>query len=203
VGDNGEKTFYIEVPNILYTLRDLGIWDLIYEHCSYFSATSLSKLFEKLNFGVINVNESYMGQFLSIEASTVASEESYQTYVNVKTIQDLVEKFAISFNQKIDKWKEKIADFQSQDKTVVAWGGGSKGVSFLNFLKTSDSIKHIVDINPRKTGKYVAGTGQKYIIPEELKQIRPDVVIIMNPVYKKEITTTLQEMGLFPEVLVA
>lgn len=31
---------FFEVPNVLFTLKDLSIWDLIYENCSYFSAVS-------------------------------------------------------------------------------------------------------------------------------------------------------------------
>ncbi len=36
-GISSETVMYFEVPNALYTLRDLGIWDLIYEHVSYFT----------------------------------------------------------------------------------------------------------------------------------------------------------------------
>jgi hypothetical protein len=38
--------FYLEVPNGLFTLRDLGIWDLIYEHCQYFTAASFVAVVE-------------------------------------------------------------------------------------------------------------------------------------------------------------
>ena len=197
-------TFYFEVPNILYTLRDLGIWDLIYEHCSYFSAPSLSMLFEKLGFEVQNVTENYLGQFLAIEANTQKkSRNGFQKYVSITDVKKLVDNFSISFYQKLQEWEERLDIFKKEGKKIVAWGGGAKGVSFLNFLKTEDLIHEIVDINPRKHGKYVAGTGQKYILPEELVKIKPDVVILMNPIYKNEITKTLSNLNLFPEILVA
>ncbi len=36
---------FFEVPNGLYPLRDGGIWDIIYEHCSYFTPNSLARVF--------------------------------------------------------------------------------------------------------------------------------------------------------------
>ena len=196
--------FYFEVPNILYTLRDQGIWDLIYEHCSYFSAPSLTSIFENLGFEVKNVSENYLGQFLSIEASTHRNtSENYKPYISIEEVSSLVENFSASFNHKISEWQNKLNNYRSKGKKVVAWGGGAKGVSFLNFLKTEGFIHEIVDINPRKQDMYIAGTGQKYILPEQLVTLSPDVVILMNPIYEKEISNTLKELNLSPEVLIA
>ena len=43
----GGPSVFFEVPNGLWTLRDLGIWDIIYEHCSYFTSPSLAHLFTR------------------------------------------------------------------------------------------------------------------------------------------------------------
>ena len=45
------------------------------------------------------------------------------------------------------------------------------------------------------------GTGQKIVNPEYLKSYKPDIVIIMNSVYYKEISGALYKMGLTPELL--
>jgi hypothetical protein len=34
-----------------------------------------------------------------------------------------------------------------------------------------------------------------------LRQYQPDVVIVMNPIYRQEIESQLQEMGLSPELI--
>jgi hypothetical protein len=47
----------------------------------------------------------------------------------------------------------------------------------------------------------LAGTGQEIISPDFLKDYRPDLVIIMNSVYKQEIERDLAEMGLSPEII--
>ena len=79
------------------------------------------------------------------------------------------------------------------------WGSGSKGVTFLNVLQTQNQIRHIVDINPRKQGKFIPGSGQQIIAPEALKANPPDVIIIVNAIYESEIQQQLQEMGLTPK----
>ncbi len=44
-----------------------------------------------------------------------------------------------------------------------------------------------MDLNPNKQGNYIAGTGQKFVSPEFLSEFNPDSVIVMNPIYAKEI----------------
>jgi hypothetical protein len=83
----------------------------------------------------------------------------------------------------------------------VAWGAGSKGNSFLNLV--GRDVKAIVDINPKKRGKFVAGTGQPIVAPEDLIGIEPATVVIMNPVYRSEIAAQLEQLGLKPRLLVA
>ena len=59
IGPNGAA--YFEVPDALYTLRDLGIWDLIYEHCSYFPAQAVERLFHRHGFGIPEVESVFAG----------------------------------------------------------------------------------------------------------------------------------------------
>ena len=61
---------FFEVPNSLYTLRDGGIWDLIYEHRSYFSPLSLARIFWGCGFEPLEIQETYGKQFLTIHAVT-------------------------------------------------------------------------------------------------------------------------------------
>ena len=74
-------------------------------------------------------------------------------------------------------------------------------MTFLNLLKTQGSIEYVVDINPRKQGMYVAGTGQEIIPPELLPKHPPDVAIVMNPIYETEIRQVLKDLGLDCEVV--
>ena len=44
-------------------------------------------------------------------------------------------------------------------------------------------------------------TGQEIVSPDFLGEYRPDVVIVMNPVYVNEIKQDLSRLGLSPKVL--
>jgi hypothetical protein len=47
---------------------------------------------------------------------------------------------------------------------------------------------------------YIPGIGSKYVQPDFLKEYRPDTVIIMNGVYKDEITESIHKMGVYPQI---
>jgi hypothetical protein len=86
------------------------------------------------------------------------------------------------------------------DKHVIIWGAGSKGVTFLNIFKKFN-IDYAVDINPNKQGKYVPGSGQEIIPPKFLKTYKPDILIIMNPIYKKEIEKIIRDLKIKTKIL--
>jgi ABC-type hemin transport system substrate-binding protein len=74
-------------------------------------------------------------------------------------------------------------------------------VAYLTALGLTDEIECAVDINPHKAGKFMAGTGHRIVLPEALVEIRPDVVVVMNPIYCEEIAATLDGLGLHPEIV--
>ena len=62
-------------------------------------------------------------------------------------------------------------------------------------------VCHVVDINPHRCGHSMSGTGHPIVAPAELETLKPDVIIVMNPVYRDEIVADLNSMGLEPDVL--
>ena len=206
VGNRMETVVFFEVPNVMYTLKDLGIWDLIYEHCSYFSAPSLREVFRSSGFAVQELHELYEGQFLGIDTVAIAGGASGQdaaTAGDVRNVAGYVRRFADEYAAKVSHWKRRLSEWNHAGKKVAIWGGGSKGVTFLNVLQPGETVGCMVDINPRKQGMYVSGTGQTVVGPEDLRAYKPDVVVIMNPVYKPEIAATLAGLNLSPAIEIA
>ncbi|MBN2366689.1 MAG: methyltransferase domain-containing protein [Calditrichaeota bacterium] len=203
---NSDTHLYFEVPNVMYTIEQSGIWDLIYEHVSYFSAFSLKELFYLNHFQIQAVKEQYDGQFLGIEASIVIDNKQNQHHFapdDLVIINDLVIKFEKLFKEKVSSFQNKLDQLFQQGKKTVIWGGGSKGVTMANLLNTKVKIDYIVDLNPRKQGKFVAGTGNQIISPDFLKSYKPDWIILMNPVYANEVKKIVNELGLKAEYLYA
>lgn len=206
IGDRRQIVVFFEVPNALFTLRELGIWDVIYEHYSYFTPLSLQTAFRKNGFEVLKVAETFNGQFLTIEAAPRDLRPAF-SQPERGDLAPLIQ-YAAGFTE---KYRSKLAysvnmleQAAQKGKKVVLWGAGSKGVTFLNVLGShSHQIEYIVDINPRKKGKFVAGSGQEIIPPAFLTSYQPDVIIVMNANYKGEIQKDLENLGVAAEILMA
>ncbi len=76
-------------------------------------------------------------------------------------------------------------------------------MAFLTTLGNWYEVAYAVDINPLKHGTFMAGTGQEVVSPETLRDYKPDAVIVMNPVYCREIGEQLEGLGVKAELLTA
>jgi hypothetical protein len=178
-------------------MDQFSVWDIIYEHFAYYSMSSLEYLFYTSKLKVTQIYETYGNQFLCIEASTQPQSNGLSSGF-LLSLQEMEKKVLLFENQiqkKISQWKQIFQKMKNNPSKNIVWGSGSKGVTFLNLMKDDLSVRYIVDINPAKQGKYVAGTGHEIINPEKLRDIRPETIIITNPLYKEEIKTSLHRLG--------
>ena len=196
---------FFEVPNALYTLRELGIWDIIYEHPSLFTPSSLEHLFIASGFMPLEVEEVYGRQFLTILAKPVdpiRQAEQHKKRVSVKNeaVDPMLVGFAEKYRTTVQKWKNKITNYSNAGEKIVLWGSGSKGVTFLNIAAQDGPIQYVVDINLRKQGRYVSCTGQVIVPPDFLTNYQPDLVLVMNPLYRGEVQSALCSLGVAARV---
>ncbi|MEM6830441.1 MAG: class I SAM-dependent methyltransferase [Bacteroidota bacterium] len=202
IGNNLDTTIFFQIPEAGRVLKDLGFWDVYYEHCSYFSPESLEYLFKRAGFDVLEVGTEYDDQYLMIEAKPSVKEYTDGDIdIDTSQILDYFEYFRDNIYGILDQWKALIHSYLEKGKKIVLWGGGSKAVAFMTTLGITDEIKYAVDINPYKHDHYLPGSGQKVIAPENLIAYQPDYVILMNPIYTEEVTKQLQEMDLYPEII--
>jgi hypothetical protein len=191
---------FFEVPNGEYTLRNVFVWDVIYEHPCYFTADSARRLFVAAGFGVAEVCEEFEGQYLGIHATTGAQGQGAAELVPGQgpergSVHKTTESFADEFEKLKVVWTSELENIGREGRRAVIWGAGSKGVTFLNLLDREGRIEYAVDVSPSKQGKFVPGTGQEIVPPEFLPSFRPSDIMVMNPVYEGEIKTMLGEMG--------
>jgi SAM-dependent methyltransferase len=203
IGNRFDTMVFFQIPNGRWVFEGLGFWDIYYEHCSYFSKGSLNTLFSKCGFDVLEVTSEYDDQYLAIEAKPSKNIEGKR----LKTLDDrdeiisIVDDFKKNIVTRLQNWELQLNKWSEENKKVVLWGGGSKGVAFLTTLNITDQIKYAVDINPYKHGTFLAGTGQEIVSPEFLKDYDPDAVIIMNPIYTEEISADLKKLGVMAEII--
>ena len=200
--DSPDTCVFFQVPDVLRVLEEEAFWDIYYEHCSYFSVGSLARLFRGTGFDVLDVGREYNDQYATVEArasnGTAATLNAEDDLQNLKS---LVQSFAIRVPRRIVEWRNRLEDYREKGLKTVVWGAGSKGVTFLSTLNVPGAVEYVVDINPHMSAHYMAKTGLEIVRPSILRDYRPDVVIVMNPVYREEIIAELANLGLKPEVV--
>jgi hypothetical protein len=202
IGDRQDTIVFFQVPDVTRILRECAFEDIYYEHCSYFSPGSLARLFRSCRFDILELKTVYQGQYLIIEAKPAA--EPTQPQLPIEQDLQILEKSILNFRERytaaVQYWYDFMKKVKQERKRTVIWGSGSKGVAFLNSVPNSNFVEYVVDINPYRQGTFMAGTGQAIVAPEYLKQYRPDVVIIMNAVYRKEIQIDLHRLDCSPTI---
>ena len=195
---------YFEVPNVRFILNRHSVWDIIYEHCNYFSIESLGSVFAKCGFEILRLESTYGDQFLGIEARPSQPSENSappSEWGDFDELRRSVVGFASTAQSRFQEWRDRLAGFRTAARKAVIWGAGAKAVGFLNMLQIGDEVPYAVDINPYKSGNHLAGTGQRIVPPEFLRVFRPDAVILMNKIYEEEVAAQLAMLHVDAEIV--
>jgi hypothetical protein len=203
IGNRSDTTVFFQVPDAIRVLRDCAFWDIYYEHCSYFCAGSLTRVFREAGFQVLETWNGYDGQYLMITArpSPEIAESNQLEKETPVLVSGAIKDFLEQQSARVRYWRQQLTDLKLNHQRAVVWGSGSKGVAFLTSLNLNGAIEYVVDINPYRQGKFMAGTGQEIVGPEFLRQYKPDLAIVMNPIYRTEIREDLRRMRLTTEVV--
>jgi SAM-dependent methyltransferase len=186
---------YFEVPNALLSLRDLSLWNLIYEHPLYYATTSLAYLFRSCGFEVLDAREVYEGQFVSVDVRPGTEDDSLPPAAEVEAVLAYAEGFRRHCEELTSGWRQRLTALADAGERAVLWGAGAKAVTFANLLGIDGAIELAVDVNPGKQGTFLAGSGQRIVAPEALVGYRPGLVVVMNPIYEDEIRAQLRTLG--------
>ncbi|MEX2217480.1 MAG: class I SAM-dependent methyltransferase, partial [Phycisphaerales bacterium] len=202
-GAGGEGAIFVEVPNGRWLVESRAVWDVIYEHCTYYTPGSLARVLEAAGFAVERVEAAYGDQFLTALARVGSPGAGAAKGPNAGEAA-AARGFGEGHREKVGHWTLVLAERAARRERVALWGAGSKGVTFLNALGSAAAgVACAVDANPRKQGCFIAGAGHEIVAPASLAAQRPAAVIVMNPLYQKEVAGALAQLGLSPEVLVA
>ena len=197
---NGQEDaiVYFEVPHAEHNLKELCIWNFVYEHRSWFTQNSLKQTFELCGFEVLDIHPCWHKEFLAIEArpGSIKQEHSFRPD---QEVHQLVMGLSQALDQLKAETENRLDKLRKEGKKLSAWGAGSRAVTFFNMFDTNDWVSEIVDINKNRQGKYLPGSGQKVIAPDQLRAINPDLLIITNPTYADEIKAQVKALGLEPE----
>ncbi|HET6533324.1 MAG TPA: methyltransferase domain-containing protein [Actinoplanes sp.] len=199
---------YLEIPDAGYDLATAG-WEVIYPHVSYFDAYPLVRIVERAGWRVDDTGTLFGGMFRFIEMSANTSGDPTSDHRPTPEAVDRDRQLAAiaTFPQRHEAertaWRARIGDLVDRGARPVLWGAGSRGVQFLTFADADKRLAGVVDVNPRKWGRYLPMTAHRVDAPETLTALKPAAVIITNPSYRTEIAAQLRDLGVEAELLVA
>ncbi len=175
---------FFETPDADWIFRNVVLWDVFYEHCSLFTAASLSGAFARAGFAVGGVRHVFGDQYLWLDATPAGPQAPPPA--------DGAAARALAFGAEaalqVRHWQARLAALGP----VAVWGAGAKGATLASLADPQcRGIAALVDINPAKQGRFVAGTGHPIIAPADLAARGVRHVLPVNPAYAAEIAALL------------
>jgi SAM-dependent methyltransferase len=197
----------MEFPHLMRLIED-NQWDTIYhEHFSYFSFLTVSRVFEAHGLRLFDVEElPTHGGSLRIfgchaddeakpdsdaarelrERERAAGYESLDTYLGYGRTVAADKRAILSF----------LIDLKEQRLSIAGYGAPAKGNTLLNYCGIgTDMVEFTCDLNPHKQGHFLPGSHIPIRSPEEIRERRPDVVLILPWNLKDEIVEQLGFIG--------
>ena len=175
--NGGKGHIYIEVPCLDWICRRRAWFDIFYEHVNYFRLTDFQRMFGT----ILERGHSFGGQYLYVVADLASLR---RPRFDATCALD----FPADFLAGIDR----LAAIARASGRNAVWGAASKGVVFAVYMKRADArLEFVIDINPVKHGKYLAGSGLRVLPPHEaMRLLQPgDNIFVMNSNYLDEIVT--------------
>jgi hypothetical protein len=185
----GVSTF--EFPHLLRLITESQFDTIYHEHYSYLSLTAVQRIFEHNGLNVFDVEElPTHGGSLRVYAQRKDSGErgisqSVSRLLELETAAGMNnEAFYAGFQAKANKVKNDFLSFlieaQRAGKSVAGYGAAAKGNTLLNYAGVrSDLMPYVVDRNPAKQDKFLPGCRIPIVVEGQLKQTRPNYVVIL------------------------
>jgi SAM-dependent methyltransferase len=182
--DGGRVVLAIETPCVEWIVRNEVVHDFFYEHCNYFSADTLRLAMLSAGFSDVRIEHVFDGQYMLARA-VGGSDGRPEPPANANDRAKAFAHFADKAIARTIAWGQRL---DAQGGNVALWGGGAKGATFAVTVDPDcRRIACLIDINPRKQGYFVPGSGHKILAPGEAAAAGVRVVIVMNPNYRNEI----------------
>jgi SAM-dependent methyltransferase len=195
IGDTSRAPLFVEVPDLEWILEHRAFWDFCYEHCNYFTNTTLSAVLSRAGFEPTLSGVTFGRQYRWMEAAPAAETVGP---VPDETVARYLREYAQGEESRVRAIRERLRDLRLHGRTVAVWGMATKGIMFsLMVDPDSNLLDYTVDVNTNKQGCFVPISGRRIDAPSVLKQVggRPAIVVVMNPNYVSEIAAMCRGLG--------
>lgn len=192
---SGTRVFYADVPNARAVFAGSSTWDLTYQHVNYFERRTLEKLCVAAGFRILAAGSALEGQFAYVEAEPGGGlGRGPTTEADGRSEELSTTDVAAAFAARVERARRAVREWRARGLRIALWGAGSRGVTFLDLIDVEGAVGAVVDLNPAKRGRFVPGSGQPILAPTALRDYRPDVVVLTNPLYEAEVKSMLHSL---------
>lgn len=180
----------LEFPHVMNLINQNQFDTIYHEHFSYLSLYSVNRIFSSVGLRVWHVEKlATHGGSLRIygchhydkrknnqSVKKLLNEESNAALQKLETY--------LNFKDKVNKIKDDLISFlikqKKAGKKVVAYGAAAKGNTLLNYAGLKkDLIEFVVDKSSSKIGKYLPASHIQILNEREIRNARPDYVLIL------------------------
>jgi hypothetical protein len=185
----GVSTF--EFPHLMRLIAENQFDTIYHEHFSYLSFFAVNQIFKANGLAVFDVEElpTHGGSLRVYAQRSDTGKQPSSAKVN-QLLQREVQAgmnsrdYYAGFQDKTDKVKNDFLSFlldaKRNSKKVAAYGAAAKGNTLINYAGIRpDLITFVVDRNPAKQGKYMPGSHIPILGEDQLKNSKPDYVVIL------------------------
>jgi hypothetical protein len=203
--ERGVATF--EFPHLLNLVRERQFDTIYHEHYSYLSLISVQRIFRENGLSVFDVEElPTHGGSLRVYAQRSDTgvrsvTPAVATLLSVEMGAGMNDRaFYQLFQPAAERVKDDfvafLIDARRAGKRVAAYGAAAKGNTLLNFAGIrGDLIAFVVDRAPSKQGKYLPGSRIPIVGEDQLREAKPDYVVLLPWNLRAELVKQLSYVG--------
>ena len=196
--------WHFEQAYLPLTLKSLSYDTACHEHIEYYSMLSVQNILERAGMKIVDVtlNDINGGSF----AVTACKDTNTSIKVNHSVINWMIDEeykmglhttkpyfeFAQRTYEHRDSLVNLVRSLRADGKTIYGYGASTKGNVLLQWCGfTSDDITAIGEVNPDKFGCMTPGTNIPIISEQDVKDSKPDYMIVLpwhfkNGIIKRE-----------------
>jgi SAM-dependent methyltransferase len=198
----------IEFPHLMKLMEENQFDTIYHEHFSYFSFTTVDKIFANHGLAIFDVDElpTHGGSLrIYVRHTENTSQPIDQKVIHMKNRESqdgfIHLEHYLTFSEKVKEIKRRILAFliniKRDGKSIVGYGAPAKGNTLLNYCGIrSDFIDYTVDRSPHKQRHYLPGTHIPIYSLDMINKTKPNYVLILPWNLKDEI---MQQMSYIRE----
>jgi len=183
-------TITLEFPHLMRLIEHAQFDTIYHEHFSYLSLYTAQRIFAAAGLRVFDVEElpTHGG---SLRLYGCHADDARATAPVVGDVLREEERRGLrtlepyrAFQPRADRIRDELLRFLNEQKAagkrVAAYGAAAKGNTLLNYAGVkADLVAFVCDAATAKQGKYMPGSHVPIVPPSQLRQCRPDFLLVL------------------------